>query len=172
MSKVNAQGQTVLTGDGRFGFEVIIDGNDLVVRKARATAWGGHNDPDDHGTTAAGVKTSVWGAEILGCSLPQNNNDSQTIGSPIPRLRYGRVLANGKPDLNDSHWVKVQVYFHLTGKTVMTYLMDNGPARPPKANAAIDLTTGAIHAGGYNVDPNQFDGIVDFRIFNGKAFLA
>jgi hypothetical protein len=161
-----------LVGDGSFPFTVIVDGDDLVVKNARATAWGGPTDKYDDGTTAAGVNTKQWGGVILGCSLPQNHSgEPNTEGSPIPRLRYGRVLPNGKPDLTDPNWVQVKVYFHKTGKEVMTTLLDNGPAKPPKANAAIDLTTGTIKQGGYTCNPNAFDGQVDFRIIGGAHFL-
>ena len=171
MSRINETGQTVLEGDGSFNFEAIVDGNDLVVHRARATAWGGPSDPWDKGRTAAGVDTATHGDTVLGCSLPQSGAGvSACNGSPIPKLRYGRVDADGKP-IPDTGWVRVRVFSRKTGQQAECIVIDIGPAKPPRANAAIDLTTGTIRALGFAVDPNDFEDIVDFRVFDGATFL-
>ncbi len=114
----------VLNGDGTWGFVVLVDGDDLVVRGANTTWFGGANDPQDNGETASGVSTKRR-PEILGCAIPMNFGPCK--GSPIPRVPWG---------------TKVEVTHLKSGKTITVPVIDLGPAR--STGNAIDLTPAAF----------------------------
>ncbi len=143
----------VLHGDGRYGFTARIDGGDLVVTGVRATWFGGAHDPDDNGQTASGLSTRLH-PDLLGCALPMNGY-RLTRGSPLPDLPW--MTTN------------VRVTCPSTGKQATVPLIDLGPAAPPHAHAAIDLTRAAFRALGGN--PAQGDLTVDFRILGGARHL-
>ncbi len=148
-----ANDPALLHGDGRYGFAARIDGNDLVVSSVRATWFGGAHDPCDNGQTASGLSTRLH-PELLGCALPMNGY-RLTRGSPLP----------------DLPWVStsVRVTCPATGKQITVALIDLGPAAPPHAHAAIDLTVAAFRALGGN--PAQGSLTVDFRIPGGALRL-
>ena len=143
----------LLHGDGRYGFAARIDGHDLVVSDVRATWFGGAHDPCDNGETASGLSTRLH-PELLGCALPMNGY-RLTRGSPLPNLP----------------WVSTSVHVSCpaTGKAITIPLIDLGPAAPPHAHAAIDLTVAAFRALGG--DPARGSLTVDFRIFGGVLRL-
>ena len=114
----------VLHGDGSYGFTAHIEGDDLVVRGVRATWFGGAHDPQDSGETASGLSTRLH-PELLGCALPMNGF-RVTRGSPLPRLPWMTTV--------------VEVTRPGNGRKVRVPLIDLGPAAPPHAHAAIDLT--------------------------------
>ena len=111
-----------LPGDPRFGFKVEVDGDDLVVRGANATWFGGADDPQDNGETASGIST-IKRPNIQACALPMSYGPC--YGSPIPRLPWG---------------IKVQVTHN--GKTITVPVIDLGPSRG--TGNAIDLTVAAF----------------------------
>jgi hypothetical protein len=113
-----------LKGDGTWGFVALVDGDDLVVRGAKATWFGGANDPQDNGETASGISTKKR-PEILGCAIPMNFGPCK--GSPLPRLPWG---------------TKIEVKHPASGKTITVPVIDLGPARG--TGNAIDLTPAAF----------------------------
>ncbi len=143
----------VLPGDGRYGFTVRVEGDDLVARAVRATWFGGAHDPQDNGQTASGVSTRLH-PDLLGCALPMNGF-RVTRGSPLPDL----------PWLSTT----VEVTRPANGRRVSTPLIDLGPAAPPHAHAAIDLTLAAFRALGG--DPAVGSLTVDFRVLGGARHL-
>jgi 3D (Asp-Asp-Asp) domain-containing protein len=112
----------ILKGDGSFAFTAEVDGDDLVVRGAQATWFGGANDPEDDGETASGINTKKR-PYIQGCALPLNYGPC--AGSPIPKVPWG---------------TKVDVTHN--GKTITVPVIDLGPARD--TGHAIDLTVAAF----------------------------
>ncbi len=144
---------TLLHGDGRYGFAARVEGNDLVVTGVRATWFGGAHDPCDNGQTASGLSTRLH-PDLLGCALPMNGY-RLTRGSPLPDLPWMTTA--------------VRVTCPDTGKQATVPLIDLGPAAPPHAHAAIDLTRAAFRALGGN--PAQGDLTVDFRILGGALRL-
>jgi len=114
----------VFVGDGAWGFTATVDGDDIVVRNARATWFGGANDPQDDGKTASGVNTKRR-PTIQGCALPMNFGPC--VGSPIPKLPWG---------------TKVEVTHLETGKKLTVHVIDLGPSR--STGNAIDLTVAAF----------------------------
>ncbi len=143
----------VLHGDGRYGFAARVEGDDLVVKGVRATWFGGAHDPYDNGQTASGLSTRLY-PELLGCALPMNGH-RLTRGSPLPDLPWMTTT--------------VRVTCPDTGKQATLPLIDLGPAAPPHAHAAIDLTRAAFRALGGN--PAKGDLTVDFRILGGALRL-
>ena len=109
-----------LKGDGTWSFVALVDGDDLVVRNAKATWFGGANDPQDDGETASGVNT-----EIQGCAIPMNFGPC--IGSPLPRVPWG---------------TRVEVTYLATGMTITVPVIDLGPAH--STGNALDLTVAAF----------------------------
>ena len=143
----------VLHGDGTYGFTARIEGDDLVVRGARATWFGGVDDPLDSGETASGVSTRLH-PELIGCALPMNGF-RVTGGSPLPRLPWMTTV--------------VEVTRVAGGQSVKVRLIDLGPAAPPRAHAAIDLTRAAFRALGGELAQGSMT--VDFRVPGGALRL-
>lgn len=142
----------VLRGDGSYPFTARIEGDDLVVRGARATWFGGAHDPQDSGETASGVSTRQH-PELLGCALPMNGY-RLTSGSPLPNLPWRTAVEVTRP---------------ANGRTLRVPLIDLGPAAPPHAHAVIDLTLAAFRALGGDVRAGEMT--VDFRIPGGALRL-
>jgi hypothetical protein len=132
--------------DGRFGFFVEVDGNDLVVKNAVATWFGGKDDPEDGGDTASGIST-IKRPAIVACALPMNFGPC--AGSPIPRLPWGtKVLVT-----------------HLE-KMLSAPVIDLGPS--PGTGHAIDLTVAAFR----EFAPLAIGKVVvDYRIIDGARYL-
>ena len=148
-----AHDPAVLHGDGTYGFTARIEGDDLVVHGARATWFGGADDPLDSGETASGISTRLH-PELLGCALPMNGF-RVTGGSPLPRLPWMTTV--------------VEVTRIVGGQSVKVPLIDLGPAAPPRAHAAIDLTRAAFRALGGELAQGSMT--VDYRIPGGALRL-
>lgn len=139
----------VLKGDGTWGFVAIVDGDDLVVRGAQATWFGGANDPQDFGETASGINTKRR-PEVQGCAIPMSFGPCK--GSPLPRVPWG---------------TKVEVVHLKSGKMISVPVIDLGPAHG--TGHALDLTPAAF---------KQFaplsDGkvVVDFRVLGAAKRLS
>lgn len=149
----DSQGRTVLQGDGEWGFEVIVDGNDLLVLNARATWFGGDCDPEDNGETASGVLTKGH-PDLLGCALPISGF-SVTNGSPMPHLPWN---------------IMVRVYCPETNKDISVPLIDLGPSKPPRANAQIDLTKATFRALG--VPTRNGELTCRYRVIGGAKYVG
>ena len=149
------QGRFVLAGDGTFRFGVVVDGDDLLVENVRATWFGGMDDKDDNGETASGVLNNQEGRFTpLGCALPIPGGP-RTSGSPFPMLPWR---------------IQVRVYNCGNHRMITVPLIDRGPAKPPFANAALDLTQSAFAALGGN---KAFGHItVNFRVLGGVRYLS
>lgn len=149
----------VITSPG-WSFSVLVDGDDLVVNNARATCFGGANDPQDNGRTASGISTIPPGT--LGCALPVVTRDASgrlhapTAGSPLattPRIPW-----------------KTPVHITCGGKTIIVPLIDNGPAK--YTGNPIDLTVAAARMFDPKATAKSFSAVVSFRIPGGAKFVA
>jgi hypothetical protein len=148
-------GRAVLEGDGQWGFQLVVDGQDLLVENVYATWFGGKDDKYDNGHTASGILNNQEGLQTpLGCALPIPGS-SKTVGTPLPRLPWQ---------------TQVRVYNCQTGKTVVVPLIDIGPAKPPSANAALDLTQSAFGALGGNKVKGRIK--VNYRVLGGAIYLT
>lgn len=151
----NKDGLPVLQGDGSYGFTVLVDGQDLVVRNARATWFGGDDDPDDNGDTASGVSTQGH-PDLDGCALPMDGFGLlRTQGSPLPRIPWQTT---------------VRVYNRANQATVEVPLIDVGPAKPPWAHAQLDLTRHTFTALGGSLADGDL--AVDYRVLGAAASLG
>lgn len=136
-------------GDWDF-LNVTTDGNDLVVSDARATWFGGTDDPGDDGQTASGVNTREH-PETRGCALPMDGfNHASTDGSPIPRLPW---------------FTMVEVTNRETGASISVPLIDLGPSKFTRAG--LDLTQPSFRALGGNLNSGSLQ--VDYRIVGGAS---
>lgn len=92
----------------------MIVGDDIVIEKAVVTAFGGANDKMDSGETASGLSTKD-NPTVLGCALPMRRDTSSVLrGSPIPKLPW---------------FIAVHFIDPVTGRSVETRLIDEGPAK-------------------------------------------
>ncbi len=145
---------SVLKGDGSYGFRVVVAGNDLTVDDVYATWFGGIDDPGDDGQTASGVLNNQAGPQTpLGCALPIPGSP-KTAGTPFPRLPWN---------------IEVEVHCKDTGKGIVVPLIDVGPAKPPAAHAAIDLTQSAFMALGGHKPEGKIK--VNYRVIGGAKYV-
>lgn len=161
-----AQGNRILTGDGSFPWTAEIDGDDIVIRNARATCFGGSDDPQDDGSTASGISTKA-NPELQACSLPMNYTgpDGPTrralIGSPIPMLPWKtmvRVTPNAfqHPGTDD------------TPSYIDVPVIDLGPARD--TGNAVDLTIAAARCFIPSATASDFELRCEVRILGGARY--
>jgi hypothetical protein len=155
----DSQGRLILAGNGSYTFQVIVEGQDLVVRDVRATWFGGKDDRSDNGHTASGVLNNQEGPLTpRGCALPMSGrHDFLTEGSPLPKLPWGTT---------------VRVFNRETGRTIVVPLIDSGPRKPtlpPHTHAAIDLTQSAFAALGGSKARGHMK--VDYRVLGGVKHL-
>lgn len=144
-------GNRILKGDGTWPWTAEVDGDDIVVRNAKATWFGGASDPEDNGETASGVSTK-GNPKILGCALPMDGFKAvkSTKGSPIPRLPW-----------------KMLVEVSHNGSTLSVPVIDIGPSK--YTGHPLDLTVEAFRQLGGNLKQGVI--IVDFRIKGGAKYL-
>lgn len=138
-----------LTGDGTWGFSALVDGDDLVVRNAQATWFGGANDPQDFGETASGINTKRR-PDIQGCALPMAYGPC--AGSPLPKVPWG---------------TRVEVTHLESGKKITVPVIDLGPAHG--TGHAIDLTVAAFKE---FAPLEKGKVVVDYRILGGARRLS
>jgi hypothetical protein len=160
----------ILKGDGTWPWFAQIDGNDIVVLDAKATAFGGSSDPQDSGKTASGCATKGK-PSLLGCALPMNGyakspaEHSALDGTPIPKMGFG-VLPNCGDNPIGAH---VVVTDRATGRNITVPVIDLGPAK--KTGHALDLTVAAAQIFKSNATANNFGMKLDYRILNGLKIV-
>lgn len=149
----------VLHGDRqKYPFDVLVIGDDLVVQNARATWFGGPNDPGDNGVGASGFSTKLH-PSFIGCALPMQGW-KMCPGTPLPHLPWFTVVEVQLADGSDG---------------CEAQLIDVGPSPLPIASAQIDLTPAAFKALGVplrNNRPARGSLEVVYRIKNGAKHLA
>lgn len=146
-----------LVGDGTWPWiQMRVDGEDLVIAPGWVTAFGGEDDTVDgvfHGETASGLNTTE-NPDYIGCALPMNRDVNSLRGSPIPKLPW-----------------KTPVIFQdlISGESVITKLIDEGPAKKTKKIG--DLTVGAAKLFDEHATANNFERILAIRITGGAKYL-
>lgn len=148
----------VLKGDGTWPWTAEIDGEDIVVRNARATCFGGSNDPQDSGETASGISTK-GNPSLMACSLPMNYQG--------PHAPTKRALA-GSP-LPIVPW-KTIVRVTSGGTSIDVPVIDLGPAK--YTGNPIDLTIAAARQFNPTASATNFSMRCDFRILGGAKYVA
>jgi hypothetical protein len=141
---------TIITEPG-WNFSVLVDGDDLVVKNVRATAFGGYDDAGDNGETASGMMTKHT-PEPFGCALPILPNTNATSGSPFPLLPWGTV-----------------VYVECGDVSFYCPVIDNGPAK--STGNGIDLCVRCAKLIDPKATANNFEAVVSYRVIKGATFL-
>jgi hypothetical protein len=120
----------ILTGKSSTWFAAI-DGDDIVVRKIIATAFGGGHDDGDDGQTESGILNDGRNPTLMGCALPIRSSEKATAGSPLafpgPHIPWG---------------TRVRVWPEADGEdtAITVQLIDNGPDQESDPAHALDLT--------------------------------
>ena len=148
----------------RYPWTASVVGNDIVVTGQIATWFGGANDPQDDGETASGVSTKA-NPHFFGCALPMD-----LFPSIPPTLVTRRNPCAGSPLPRFPWFTKVLFTNRENGMQAQGALIDLGPAAPPKATAAADLTRPLFVALGGNLDVGHIP--VDFTILGGAKPLG
>lgn len=170
---VSAGAVHVLRGDGSWGWEAVVDGDDLVVTGAKTTAFGGGDDDHDTGQTASGFPTK-GNPNLLGAALPFAYTGSKPRliealgGSPIPLMPYG-IHSDGSPNPNGAH---VLVSDPNSGRSIEVPVIDRGPAKNVADPRPLDLTVAAARFFDPSATANVFSKILDFRILNGAKLAG
>jgi len=143
---------------------VEVNGDDLLIRCAIVTCFGGANDPQDDGDTSSGVSTKKH-PELLGCALPFNIHGSACEGSPLPFFGWG-VHRDGSH--NDDG---AQVSFEDENGKVLGPIpaIDLGPGL--HTGHAGDLTEAAAKVFDTNATARDFERKMTIRIHGGAKHL-
>lgn len=152
----------ILKGDGTWGWVVNVEGDDLVIRNAKVTCFGGLEDKVDKvngGNTASGVSTVP--DDTMGCALPRcYTGDEPSLikalgGSPIPHnLPF-----------------HIPVEFTWNGVTITVPFIDIGPAKRAKDQG--DLTRAAARHFKPSATTNNFEITgATIRIKGGAKYAA
>lgn len=155
-----AQSGRILRGDGSFPWTAEIDGDDIVIRNARVTCFGGSEDPQDSGETASGISTKA-NPGLMACALPMNYTgvDGPTrralIGSPIPMLPWKTLVRF--TDL-------------IRGSSIDVPVIDLGPARDTGNQA--DLSIAAARHFDAGASARDFELRCEVRILGGAKFAV
>jgi hypothetical protein len=159
---------TIDKGDHSYGFVLETDGDDIVVRNAKTTWFGGDTDPNDSGETASGRRTK-GNPDIMGCALPMDlsiaspanqrpRNFEPTKGSGLPKIPWFTKLIVTNEDESITQEIE---------------LIDIGPNKVAGSAADLDLTPAAFLALGGKADfkHNSGDMICHYRIPGGTQYL-
>lgn len=144
-----------LVGDSTWPWiKAHIDGQDIVIKDAVCTAFGGKADNMDSGETASGVSTKD-NPSFIGCALPMRRDGSSALrGSPIPKIPWKSTVLFTDPK---------------TGTSVSTKLIDEGPAKWTKHGG--DLTEAAAKLFDPHANANNFTKTLDIRIIGGAQYV-
>lgn len=156
---IDTSHMTLLPGDGSWPWHAWIDGADIVVVNARATAFGGANDPQDNGETASGLNTK-FNPQFVGCALPMAyaGHHPELIaalgGSPIPRIPWRSPVV---------------ISCAASGKQITAKVIDLGPGK--RTGNAIDLTVAAARFFTPAATSSNFSLAVHYRLPGAAQYI-
>ena len=158
-------------GGPGWSWDAEVVGNDIIVRGAKTTAFGGDNDKTDSGETASGFPTKGH-PDLMGCALPlagyaKNSADRAALdGTPLPHMPFG-LTSKGADNPDGAH---VEVSDPATGRRTIVPVIDLGPAKD--TGHALDLTVAAAQLFKANATANNFEMKLDYRIINGAKSIT
>lgn len=149
-----------------------IVGDDIVVRGANATAFGGTNDSLDSGMTASGSSTAGR-PDLIGCALALGGYATSQAdlaalgGTPLPKMPFG-LDRHGNDRPEGAH---VEITDPRSGKkiNIAVPVIDLGPAKWTKH--ALDLSVAAARQFMPGATANNFSMVLDYRIIRGALAL-
>jgi hypothetical protein len=149
-------------------WEVLVDGEDLVVRNVMATCFGGAYDAGDDGQTESGVPNDGRGPALLQCALPIRSTEEATRLSP---------LAFKGPHIPWKTPVKVWREAEGEATAITCLLTDNGPDVLHYPTHALDLNPVAAAHFAPNFDPrqlaNKWGGVgFSYRVVGGAKWVS
>jgi hypothetical protein len=148
------------------GWDVEVDGNDLYIGGARATAFGGANDPQDDGQTASGYPTHGHPL-LLGVALPMRHDGIASLrGSPIPRMPFG-IHPDGSDNPDGAHVILHDPVANITSPLIP--VIDLGPSL--YTGHAVDLTVAAARLFNPIATASNFYRHLDVTIINGAKYI-
>jgi hypothetical protein len=160
----------ILQGGPGWTWNAEVAGEDIVVRGAKATAFGGDNDAADSGQTACGFPTKGH-PDLMGCALPLGGYANSAAehaaldGTPLPHMPFG-LTARGADNPDGAH---VEVTDPATGVKTTVPVIDLGPAK--NTGHALDLTVAAARVFKSNATANNFSMKLNYRIVGGAKFV-
>lgn len=156
-----------LHGDGSWPWFAEVDGADIVVLNARATAFGGDDDRMDSGETASGYNTKGH-PNLIAVSLPMNVPAIKELrGSPIPRMPFG-IHPDGSDNPAGAH---VDVTFLKSGVVAHNVpVCDLGPAKA--TGHALDCSVALARRVDPHATANDFAAMVSYRILKAAKFVS
>lgn len=157
--------KTILAGSPTWTWFAEIDGNDIVVKNAWATCFGGSSDPQDSGETASGYPTNGHD-DIIACALPLDGYGvAELKGSPLPKMPFG-LFKNGTQNPDGAF-----VIAEFDGvKTPSMPVLDLGPAK--KTGNSIDLSIAAAQTIHPHADAQNFKvRLTKYTILGGKKWI-
>ena len=148
------------------GFDVEVDGPDLLLRNVIATAFGGGHDKGDDGQTESGVLNDGSNPKLMGCALPIRSTESATAPSPLtssgPHIPWGTKVRFWAAGADES-------------TAIECVLIDNGPDVKVYPNHAADLCVYPASLFSPRIPikqmANVFEAHVNIRIVNGASFI-
>lgn len=145
--------RTILRGGPQW--KVYKDGNDIVVNKVWATAFG-LNDRGDNGHTASGINLNV-SPHYKGVALPMKTRGIRSLAlSPLPRMPFIKT--------------KVIVEDVETGRpSPMVPVIDLGPSL--WTGNGLDLTVDLARLFDRHATANNFKRLVNYRVIGGAKYL-
>lgn len=156
-----APSSRTLDGDGTWPWTAEIDGNDIVVINARATCFGGSNDPQDNGDTASGISTKK-NPDLAAVSLPMD-------GRQFPGAGHGAHAALDGSPIPKVPW-KTLVRVEAMGMVYEFPVIDLGPGK--RTGNALDLTIAAARMFNPRASATNFEMRCTYRILGGAKYAA
>lgn len=157
-----------VVGDGTWPWSAWAVGDDIMIRNARATCFGGSNDPDDSGETASGISTRT-NPNLAAVALPMDGRSFRGMtsaehraldGSPIPRL--GEWPKNA---------LSTRVVLTKGSIVIEVPVIDLGPGK--RTATPVDLTIAAARKFNPTATASNFSTVLDsVRIIGAREFLA
>lgn len=145
---------------------VKVDGDDLVVRCVKVTAFGGGHDTGDDGRTESGLMNDGRDPHLLGCALPIRSTEAATRVSPLafkgPHIPWQTNVRFWEGDDEQDG--------------VDTVLIDNGPDEVKYPTHAGDLTVYAASLFAPHIPihevANRFAMTLSYRIIDGAKWVS